>query len=93
MSFAAKNVQFQKHDKENWVVVRGELYNNSGANYHSAVFKMVIFIKGSPPIRTMITVNNFSAGRKCFFEKQLKTFDPRMIDRITRFEVLLEGSC
>ena len=92
MPFVCKNVQFQKHEKENWVVVRGEIYNNSGVNYRSVAFRMVIFIKGLPPVNTIITINDFSAGKKYTFEKPIEVLDPRLINTITRYEITPAGA-
>jgi proteasome assembly chaperone (PAC2) family protein len=92
MPFVYKNVQFQKHEKENWVVVRGEIYNNSSVNYHSVAFRMVIFIKGTPPINTVITINGFSAGKKQTFEKQIEVLDHRLINNISRYEITPAGA-
>jgi hypothetical protein len=92
MNFAYKNILFQKHEKESWTVVKGEIHNGSSANYHAVAFRIIIFIKGQHLINMVVTVNNFSAGKTKTFERNIQTLDHTLIDSILRYEIHAEGS-
>lgn len=92
MNFAYKNILFQKHERESWTVVKGEIHNGSSANYNAVAFRLVIFIKGEHLINTVVTINDFGAGRTRTFEKNLQMLDHKSIDNILRFEIHPEGS-
>jgi hypothetical protein len=92
MNFAYKNVEFKKHEKESWAVVRGEIHNNSGSNYNAVAFRLIIFIKGQHLINMIVTINNFGAGKTKVFEKNIQSLDHKLIDSILRFEIHPEGA-
>jgi len=92
MNFVYKNIQFQKSEKEDWVVVKGEIHNASGANYHAVAFRMVVFIKGMQIINAIITINDFGAGKTRSFEKQIEALDSKSLDKIVRYEIHPQGA-
>jgi len=92
MRFVYRNIQFQKHPKKNWVIVRGDIHNDSGKGYNSVAFRMVIFIKGMQVVSTNITVHNFGAGKNRSFEKSIEGLDYKLIESIVRYEINPEGA-
>ncbi|MFA5356272.1 MAG: hypothetical protein WC301_02550 [Candidatus Omnitrophota bacterium] len=90
--FTYRNIEFKKHPKESYAVAKGDIYNNSGTNYNSVAFRMVIFVKGAQVINTVITVHGMGAGCKKVFEKPIRDLDGKLINNIVRYEIIPEGA-
>jgi len=92
-SFYPRNISFKRHEQEDWLVVTGEITNNSGRNYNAVVFRMVVFIKSTPIGNAAITINGFYNGQTRTFERQIEELGySKVVNEITRCEVYAESA-
>lgn len=92
MRFSYDNVHFKKHEQENWLMVTGEITNDSGKNYNAVVFRMVLFIKSIPIGNISINVKGFHAGQTKTFEVQMGELEYSLIPQISRYEIYPESA-
>jgi hypothetical protein len=69
--FEYNNIEFKKHE-EGWLVVKGEVTNSSGKNYHAVVFKIIMYMRNIPIGNTGLTIKGFYSGQTKIFEKQVE---------------------
>jgi hypothetical protein len=92
MRFAYKDIKFQKHAQENWLVVAGEITNSTGRSYHAVVFRGIVFIKTVPVANVAICINGFLAGQTRTFEVRVAELEYKILPEITRYEIYAESA-
>ena len=91
MNFSYSDIKFKKHEMENWLVVSGEVINNSNKNYSSVAFKLTLFTGNTPIGTTALTINGFTAGQVRPFESQFYDLDYQLISNTKlRCEIFAE---
>lgn len=76
-----------------YLVMRGEVTNNSGKSYHAVVFRAIIFIKNIAIGNITFIINGFNNGQTREFEAQIGElqFD-KVIRDISRHEIYAESA-
>ncbi len=92
MNFSYNNFKFKKHEAENWLIITGEITNNSGKNYNAVVFRLVVFIKAIPIANAAIIINGFYAGQTRTFESRVAELEYKIIPEITRYDIYAESA-
>jgi len=69
--FDYHSIEFKRHS-DGWLVVKGEIINNSGKNFHSVVFRIVVYMRSIPIANTNLVIKGFYSGQTRDFEKQVE---------------------
>ena len=92
-NFEFSKVKLEKQAQGLYLVMKGEIVNNSNKNYHSVVFRAVIFIKAIPVGNITFVINGFNSGQTRVFETQIGELQFEKIHKdITRFELYTENA-
>lgn len=90
--FCYSNITFKKEDKGDCLVVRGEIKNASAKNYSAVVFRINLFIKGTPPFTTNMVINGLNTGQTHTFEKPIEELGyNKVIGSIVNYEIFAES--
>ena len=92
LNFPYNNFKFKKHEQESYLMVTGEITNNTGRNYNAVVFRMVVFIKTIPIANVAIIVNGFYANQTKPVEVRVGELEYRIIPEITRYDIYAESA-
>lgn len=92
MNYSCYNVQFNKHPIEPWVVVKGDISNDSSKNYNTAVFRIKIFIAEEVLGSAIIKVRGLRARSSKGFEVMIEGVHRDLIQKIGRYEILFESA-
>lgn len=92
LNFVFQKLTFKKHPIEKWLVVQGEIINNSGISFQSVVFRMVVFIRTTPIASIPFTINGFYAGQVKTFEQQVGEIEYEVVaSDISKVDIYAEG--
>ena len=69
--FDYHNIEF-KRDSSGSLLVKGEIVNNSGKNFHAVVFRIVIYMRSIPIGNSNVAIKGFYNGQTKVFEKQIE---------------------
>ena len=87
-NFSYNNIVFKKDSHGEGLVARGEITNKTGRDFHSVVFRLVLFIKNIPIGDVAVTINGFNSGQTRTFEKQVgELVYSKVIKDISRYEI------
>ena len=85
-------IAYDKADQGKQLVIRGDIKNNSGRNYHAVAVRIVLFNRNTPLISTVVVVNGLPNGTSRMFEKYVEETDYQQIHNlITRHEIYVES--
>jgi len=90
ISFSCYNIQYHKHPVEEWVVVSGDIRNDSPKSYHTAAFRLKLFAGQECIGASILKVQGF--GSKCTrsFEVVIEGVHFNAVPNITRCDILFE---
>jgi hypothetical protein len=91
LNYSVYNLQFKKHPVEKWVVVRGEIRNDTSKNYNTAVFHLKIFIGRDCLGAAIIKLRGFRGKSSKDFEVMVEGVHHELLSQIVRCEVLFES--
>jgi len=92
MRFSYNNIKFKRHPYENWLVISGEVTNESGKNFHAVVFRILVFIKTTPIGNIIVPIKGFQVGQTRTFEAPVGEVDYKMLEQISRYEIYPESA-
>ncbi|RJP27297.1 MAG: hypothetical protein C4533_07455 [Candidatus Omnitrophota bacterium] len=92
MRFTYTNIHFKKHEQENWLLITGEITNDSGKNFSSVVFRIVVFIGNVPVGTAMLKIKNFPVGKTKTFEARLGELSFQIVPQISRYDIYAESA-
>jgi hypothetical protein len=84
------NVKFKK-GSEDWIMVSGEIHNETSRDYKDAIFRLVLFDKTQTMGFGLIKVFNFNRGITRYFEIIIDGISYLRIPQIVRYELILES--
>ncbi len=90
ISFSSYNIKYRKHPTEQWVVVSGDLRNESPRSYHTAAFRLKLFAGQECIGSTIVKVQGFASKATRSFEVVVEGVHFNMASNITRSELVLE---
>jgi len=91
-NFACYNLKYQKHAVENWIVIKGEIRNESSGNFNLVVFRVLLYSGVQVLGSAILKVAGFRARATKSFEVMVDGAHHEMIPRITKCEVLFESA-
>ena len=89
-SFFYRHISFKKLGTVPWIYARGEITNNSRRNYHTAVFRIIIFSKDVAMWNGVIKIRNFKKKQTKFFELFMIGLEHKNLPKITKHEIYFE---
>jgi hypothetical protein len=92
LTFAYYNLKYQKHPVEDWIVVKGEIRNESTGNFNLAVFRVLLSSGQQVFGSAILKVAGFRARATKSFEVMVDGAHHEMIPRITKCEILFESA-
>lgn len=90
-SFAYYNITFERKGTGSWVYAKGEIANNSGKDYNTALFRIVLFDKSLLLWSGALKVVDFRKGQTKYFELFMEGFDYRTVPSVTRYDIYFES--
>ena len=91
-TFAFAKIKLQKQVQGLGLVMKGEITNNGGKNYHAVVFRAVVFIKSIAVGNITFVLNGFNSGQTREFEAQMGELQyDKIIRDVSRFELYAES--
>jgi len=88
MLFPLYDVKFRKG--EEWIIVSGQIRNDSHKNFTLAVFKIILFSKNLIIGSGTIKIHNFRSKTTKNFEQILTGVGYHLIPSIDRYDIVLE---
>jgi len=92
MYFSAYNVDYRRASIEDWVVVTGEIRNDSKKNFATAIFRIVLFDKRKTLGTGFIKIHGFRINAIKRFEVSIEGLHYKFISSIVRHELVLESA-
>ena len=92
MHFSYNNIKFKKHKEENWLMMTGEITNDSDKNYSAVVFRVILFIHSFPAGNVNLTIRAFKAWQTKTFEVQAGDLEYKIIPDISKYEIYTESA-
>ena len=90
LAYTYYNVKYAKHPVEKWVVVTGDVRNETNKTYSTAVFRIKIYVENDCLGSGILKIPGFRANSVKSFEIMVEGVHHQMITRITRCEILFE---
>jgi hypothetical protein len=92
-SFEFYNVTFKRSETGAWLVIKGEIRNNSGRSYATVVFAVIVFVRNIPIGSCKILISGFAPAQSRPFEKQVGDLEyDRVFNDITHYEIFPESA-
>ena len=88
--FTYYNITY-KRSSQDWIVVNGEIKNDSRRNYETALFRLIIYDRKKPIGMGFFRVHSFRMKSLKNFEVLIFGLHYRFIPHIARYEVILES--
>ena len=92
LTFAYYNLKYQKHASQDWIVVKGEIRNESPGNFNMAVFRVLLYANQQIFGSAILKVAGFRARATKPFEVMIDGAHHEMIPMITKCEILFESA-
>lgn len=92
IAFTYYNIKFSKHPVEKWVVVNGDIRNDSDKTCTTAVFRIKIYVENECLGSGILKLPGFRARSTKPFQIMVEGVHHKMISKITRCEILFETS-
>lgn len=90
MLFTFYNIIYKK-SIEDWIVVTGEIANESRKNYTTAVFRLVVFDREHAIGTGFFKISNFRSRGIKNFEVLIFGLHHRFIPKISRCDIMMES--
>ena len=91
LSYSSYNIQFKRHPIENWIVVSGEIRNDTNKSYSTAVFRLKVFVGRECLGSALIKLRGFRAKATKDFEVLVEGVHRDLLSQIARHEILFES--
>ena len=91
MFFTCYNVQYHRHQVEDWIIAKGDITNESNKNYSTAVFKAKIFSGEMSIGSAVIKIHGFRSKMTRPFEAVFEGSTHLLIPKISKLELYLES--
>jgi hypothetical protein len=85
------NICFKRKGTGRWIFVNGEITNDSGKDYNTAVFRLSVFGKNILMWAGMIKIVGFRKRQTRNFELMMDGFDHRSLPAIARYDIYFEN--
>ncbi len=89
--FTYTNVSFKRYQTTNIAYAEGEITNDSGKDYNTAIFRMSIYDKNMLIWSGFIKIRGFRNRQTRTFEIPLEGFAGGMVSKIAKFEIYFES--
>jgi len=90
INFSYYNIKFSKHPVEKWVVVNGDIRNETDKSCSTAVFRIKIYVENECLGSGILKLPGFRAKSTKSFEVMVEGVHHQMISKISRCEILFE---
>jgi len=90
VTFSYYNIKFSKHPVEKWVVVSGDIRNESDKTYTTMVFRVKIYVEDECLGSGILKLPGLRAKSTKTFEIMVEGVHHKMISKISRCEILFE---
>lgn len=91
ISYSYYNIKYKTHPVEQWIVVTGEMRNESAKNFHTAVFRIKLYAGQECLGGGVLKVHGFNAKTTKPFEVLVEGVHKDMISKIQHCEFSLEA--
>jgi hypothetical protein len=91
-NYSVYNIQFKKHSIEQWVVVSGEIHNDTSKNFSTAVFHLKLFVGQDCLGATLIKLRGFRARSSKDFDVLVEGVHYDLLSKIARCEIFFESA-
>lgn len=92
LNYSVYNIQFKKHPIEEWIVVSGEIRNETSKNFNTAVFHLKVFIGQSCLGSTIIKIRGFRAKASKDFEVLVEGVHHELLKQVLRCDIFFESA-
>ena len=89
--FTCYNIKYDKHPVEKWIIVRGEIKNDSARSLSTAVFRVKLLIGHMPIGTAILKIRGFRERRTSSFEVMVEDAHRDLIPKITGCEITYES--
>jgi len=90
INFSYYSIKFSKHPVEKWVVVSGDIRNETDKSCSTAVFRIKIYVENECLGSGILKLPGFRAKSTKSFEVMVEGVHHQMISKISRCEILFE---
>ncbi|HRZ13923.1 MAG TPA: hypothetical protein P5110_00250 [Candidatus Omnitrophota bacterium] len=90
-NFSYYNIETKKPAAGRGIVVTGEIHNETSKDYHTAVFKLVIFSGQESIASSVVKVQGFRSRGTKTFEVLIEELDFGLVNRITKCDLMFES--
>jgi hypothetical protein len=90
-NFQFYNVTFKRKGTAHWVFAQGEIANESGKDYNTAMFRMSIFDKNLLMWTGTLKIMGFRKRQTRPFELLMEGLNYRSMSAISRYEIYFES--
>jgi hypothetical protein len=91
INYSYYNIKFKPHPVEQWIVVEGEIRNESPRNYHTAVFRLKLFAGQECLGAGVVKMHGFHAKATKSFEVLVEGVHKDTMSKIHHCEISLEA--
>jgi hypothetical protein len=91
IAFSCYNIKFDKHPVEKWIIVRGEIKNESAKSLNTAVFRVKLLIGHLPLGSAVLKIHGFRERRTKAFEVMVEDAHRDLLPKITGCEISFES--
>lgn len=91
LTYSVYNLQFKKHSIEEWIVVSGEIRNDTSKHYSTAVFHLKIYVGADCIGSSLIKLRGFRGKATKAFEVLVEGVHYELLSQIVRCEILFES--
>jgi len=91
INFSYYNIKYRSHPIEQWMVVAGDIRNESSKDCHTAVFRLKLFVGQECIGSAILKVHGFNAKTTKSFEVLVEGVHKDMISKIRHCEISFEA--
>lgn len=90
--FYFNDVTIKRHDEGKWLMVKGEVQNESGRDYSAVSFRVVLFIRTVAVANMVFVINGMRNGQTRPFEVQIGELEySKIASDITKIDTYVES--
>ena len=90
-NFSYYNIQTKRPAAGSGIVVTGDIHNETSKDYHTAVFKLVVFAGQESIASSVVKVQGFRGHGTKSFEILIEELDFSQVGKITKCDLLFES--
>lgn len=92
LSYSVYNIQYRKHPIEEWIVVSGEIRNDTSKSYDTVVFHLKVFVGHDSIGSAVIKLRGFRGKSSKDFEVLVEGVHHKLLNQIARCEIFFESA-